>query len=76
MTRGNDRNLLPIDFRDGVLAADFAGGERDLVAGVHAVQQTRRGLELLFSCAAAARADRVLLCLPNRDCPVEFDRSW
>src|SRR5580704_5259621 len=61
------KNLLALDFRDGLLAADFAGGERDLVAGVQFLQHAVRRLVLLFGGAAAAGADGAALRVLNAD---------
>jgi enamine deaminase RidA (YjgF/YER057c/UK114 family) len=68
--------FFPLDFRDGFLAADIADGKVDPVAGVHAVQQGGGRRELLFRCAAAARADGTVLGLPDGDGAAEpVDRA-
>src|SRR5665213_2162881 len=64
-------SLLVLDFRDRLLAADFAGGKRDLVAGVQFFQHVVRRLVLLLGGAAADGSDGAALHLLNADGPAD-----
>src|SRR5882757_3813136 len=61
------KNLLPLEFRDGLGSARLGGGICHPVAGVQCVGQGALYLERLLGGAAGTRSDRAALGLSDSD---------